>query len=75
MKTDKTSEDQLANKILKLLQDYYLRLDGSVKPINTLYKEEQVSKLFADLIDRMLIDCTSTMQVYEPLMYPEPKEL
>lgn len=64
-------ENTLAVNILNLLQDFYLKIDGSVKPINTLYKEQQVSDMFMDLIDRMLMDCKGTMDIYGPLMYPK----
>lgn len=50
----KQSIYELEQSILKLLQDKYLDIDGSIKPIEELYREEDLTFMMDKTVKKLI---------------------
>jgi hypothetical protein len=64
MKT-KQSIYELEHSILKLLQEKYLDIDGSVKPLEDLYREIDLTALIHKNARKLLINVEHDIEKYD----------
>lgn len=64
MKT-KQSIYELEQSILKLLQDKYLDINGSIKPIEQLYREEDLTHLMHKCTRSMIKNVEHDIEQYD----------
>jgi len=64
MNKKKTSVE-MEKIILNLLQDCYLDIDGSVKPIEELYREQDLSEMMYNRVYRLLVDVERDIERYD----------
>lgn len=61
----KQSIYELEQSILKLLQDKYLDIDGSIKPIEELYREEDITVLMNKLVKTLIYAVEFDIKKYD----------
>jgi hypothetical protein len=67
MKT-KQSIYELEQSILKLLQDKYLDIDGSIKPIEELYREEDLTVMMDETVRKLIYDVEFDIEKYDRII-------
>lgn len=68
----KQSIYELEQSILKLLQDKYLDIDGSVKPLEDLYREIDLTALIHKNARKLLINVEHDIEKYDQKKKREP---